>query len=150
MSFVVPFDGSRLARTALSRAGYLGAQCGIPVLAVTVLPEDTDYARKRDWLDPGEQFDADRIEDRLREQVHGIAPDATFQCHRVRRRLDYGAIARIVRDTAERAGADVVFLGSENVGRIAKPISSIGGNVAARVDYDIYLVQKASESGATA
>lgn len=142
---MVPFDGSPLARTALARAAAFGEARDEAVVAATVIPSGREYARERGWLDPGSEFDAGEIRAYLRAHVESVAPEARFRCQHVDSRLSYGDIARRLRDIARDEDATVVFLGSENVGRIAKPVGSIGGNVAARTDYDLYLVQRADE-----
>jgi nucleotide-binding universal stress UspA family protein len=143
MNFVVPYDGSDLAQAALRRANDLGDPVGADVLAVTVIPRDPDCAREKRWLGPGESFNADDIETRIKTEARELAPGVTVQIHSVRRHINTGGIATRLRDVIEDVGADVVFLGCENVGRIAAPVSSIGSNVATRVGYDIYLVQSA-------
>ena len=48
-----------------------------------------------------------------------------------------------------RAGHDhreVVFVGSDNAGRIARPVSSVSSSVAAERAYDVYLVRDAKPS----
>ena len=143
MTVVVPFDGSALARTALARAATIADCRGERLLAVTVLPTNASYAREKGWLGRTETFDADAVAERLEAEVREVAPDAEFQCEEVQSRVQQSGVARRLRNTIENVDATTVFLGSENVGRIAKPISSIGTNVAARTDYDIYLVQRA-------
>jgi len=140
-TFFVPFDGSDLAETALERAVALGDGVTADVVAATVIPHDRNYARDRGWLDDGESFDADHIEGLLRQRVAELAPGAEFRCLTVDAHVSSGGIATRIRDMANDADADVVFLGSENVGSVAAPVSSIGSNVAKRVPYDIYLVQ---------
>jgi hypothetical protein len=120
------------------------------VVAVTVIPGRGDYAREQGWVEGPGTPDPGAIAERLGRQVRAVAPAAEFRSQQVRGRVDRAEIVRRLRTVARETGASTVFLGSENVGRIAKPISSIGSNVAARTDYDIYLVQRpdpAFESG---
>lgn len=141
MKFFVPYDGSTLANAALERAAVLGEGVGADIVVATIVPKDRDYALERGWIADGEEFDGDRIEAVLREEITEIAPDADFRCNIVRSYVSAGNIATRLRDIAMEIEADAVFLGSENVGSIAAPVSSIGSNVATRVPYDIYLVQ---------
>lgn len=141
MKFFVPYDGSKLAKAALERAAVLGEGVDATVVVATIVPKDRDYAIERDWLAADEEFDGDSIEATLREEVHELAPGADFRCTIVRSYVSTGNIATRLRDIAMELEADAVFLGSENVGSIAAPVSSIGSNVATRVPYDIYLVQ---------
>lgn len=141
MKFFVPYDGSRLAVAALERAQQLCGESDVDVVVATVVPNDRDYAIEQGWMSEDEAFDADSIETTLREQVRDIAPDAEFRCLKSHSYASAGSIATRLRDIATEMDADAVFLGSENVGSIAAPVSSIGSNVATRVPYDIYLVQ---------
>jgi nucleotide-binding universal stress UspA family protein len=141
MKFFVPYDGTDLAMAALERATTLGAGVDADIVVATVVPRDRDYALERGWIAGNEGFDPETIEATLRERVADIAPDAEFRCTIVRSHVSAGNIATRLRDIAMEIEADTVFLGSENVGSIAAPVSSIGSNVATRVPYDIYLVQ---------
>ena len=141
MSIVVPFDGSELSRLALRRAAVMSAAFDAAVHAVTVVPRGADYARDQGWIDADEPFDGDRIVERLRAQVAEVAPDATYHAQRVDSRLPRGSIAKRLRRFAREHDANVVFVGSENAGRVVTPISSVGGTVAADEDYDVYVVR---------
>jgi len=142
MSFFVPYDGSTLARAALDRANALD---GHATVVCTVVPDSAEYAREKGWIEEDESFDPDAVERRLEADVQEQAPDAEFRCLHVRPHINPGGIVTQIRDAAEDVDADVVFLGSENVGHIAAPVASIGSNVATRVPYDIYLVQSVGE-----
>jgi nucleotide-binding universal stress UspA family protein len=141
MKFFVPYDGSALAQEALDRAGSLNDDA--TVVVCTVIPDSPDYARSKGWV-TDEQFDAETVERQLTAEIHDRVPDADVRCVHVRPHINAGGIVTRIRDAAEDVGADVVFLGSENVGRIAAPVASIGSNVATRVPYDIYLFQSRS------
>lgn len=141
MNFFVPYDGSKLAVAALEKAERLAEGVGATIVVATVIPKDRDYALDQGWVDENEQFDADQVEETLRAHVADIAPDAEFRCLKSKSYASAGNIATHLRDIAIEIDSDVVFLGSENVGSVAAPVSSIGSNVATRIPYDIYLVQ---------
>jgi nucleotide-binding universal stress UspA family protein len=141
MSIVVPFDGDELAQLALRRASIMAEAFQTPVHAVTIIPRGTDYARNQGWLDADESFDGERIAERLRLQVAEIAPEATYHAQQVNSRLPRGSIAKRLRRFARDKDANVVFIGSENAGRIVTPISSVAGSVAADEDYDVYVIR---------
>ncbi|MEF8870114.1 MAG: universal stress protein [Haloarculaceae archaeon] len=141
MKFFVPYDGSKLAVAALDQAVTLATGTGADIVVATIVPKDRDYALERGWLGETERFDVDAVQETLRAQVAEIAPNAEFRCNTIRSYASAGNIATRLRDIAMDIEADVVFLGSENVGSIAAPVGSIGSNVATRVPYDIYLVQ---------
>lgn len=147
MSFLVPFDGSELAEAALLSAAEFGTVLGESVLAVTVVPSrDVDYAREKGWIDPDESFDEDLIVTRLREQIAATAPDASFEYVTVDRYAPTGAIAKRIRRIARDRSATLVFLGSENAGRMVTNISSVGRSVAADDAYDVVIVRNQGPS----
>jgi nucleotide-binding universal stress UspA family protein len=142
MTLLVPFDGSPLAGAALDRAVQFADAFGDSVVAVAVVPiGDTDYARDRGWIETGEQFDYDAIVSTLREQADERAPDAEFRAERVSRGVQAGSIARIIRRTARELDAAMVFVGSDNAGRLVTTLSSVGGNVASDRTYDVVIVR---------
>ncbi|SDM95746.1 Nucleotide-binding universal stress protein, UspA family [Halogranum gelatinilyticum] len=142
MTFVVPFDGSELATAALDRAVTLGDALGEPVVAVSVVRRnDAPYARKKGWLDADEPFDLETIVERLREQVAEAAPDAEFRHTTIGRFTTDSEVARAIRGLTREVDATVVFVGSDNAGRIVSSLSSIGTKVATDVAYDVYIVR---------
>ncbi|SDZ75656.1 Nucleotide-binding universal stress protein, UspA family [Haloplanus vescus] len=142
MTFVVPFDGSDLAETALVRAVEFGTVLDEQIVSVSVIPEENaSYARERGWLDAGEQFDLETVAGRLHEAVTTHAPSAEFRYDTVGRRATPGTIASRLREQARDADASMVFVGSENAGRLVSSLSSVGETVAADDAYDVVIVR---------
>ena len=147
MRLVVPFDGSALAEAALDRAAQFSETFDAELLAVTVIPNgNAAYARERGWLDADEPFDRERIVRRLREMVLTVAPSASFTDVLVDRSAPYGTIALRIRTLARELNAAMVFIGSENAGRIVTSVSSVGANVATENSYDVVIVRSARPS----
>lgn len=145
MTFVVPFDGSELAEAALVRAVEFGTVLEERVVAVSVIPErDSTYARERGWIDPDEPFEMRAVVERLHEQVADLAPSADFRHEVVSRYASAGTIAGRVRGVARELDASMVFVGSENAGRVVTAVSSVGGSVAADRDYDVVIIRNRS------
>jgi len=157
VTFLVPFDGSPLSRAALARARlYALALDAAPpglrrevlregplqVLAVAVVPEHERYAREKGWIAPGEPFTVERVVADLHRQVVEVDPGASFDVERVDATATAGTISGRLRRRAEAAEVSVVFIGSENAGRIVAPLSSVGAGVAAATDYDVHLVRR--------
>ncbi|MEF8852290.1 MAG: universal stress protein [Haloarculaceae archaeon] len=148
MTYLVPFDGSPLAEAALSRAAEFAAVMDEEVLALSVVPVDErDFAVERGWIDEPAEYDADAIIERLRAQVADVAPEADFRCERP---ADVSSIAsvttdvvRTVRNVANEVDATVVFIGSENAGRVSTPVSSVGAPVSEDPRYDVHIVRHA-------
>lgn len=147
MTFVVPFDGSTLAETALVRAVEFARVLEERVVAVTVVPKDNEtYARARDWLGDDEEFDVERVVSRVHERVTDLAPGADFRHFLVDRRAGAGTIAKHVRRLAVQEEASMVFVGSENAGHIVSEVGSVGGTVAAGGEYDVVIVRQPAPS----
>ena len=142
MTFVVPFDGTELAEAALVRAVEYGNALDEDVAAVTVVPERKRYAREKGWIEAGEPLDADAVVEGLRERVEALAPEATFEYVRIREFPPEERIADHVERLALRHEPSVVFLGSDNVGRVVTPLTSVGVHVAADRAYDVFIVRR--------
>jgi nucleotide-binding universal stress UspA family protein len=148
MTLVVPFDGSRLSKAALLRAVQFEEVLDEDVVAVSAIPaNNAAYARERGWLDADEQFDADAVVSHLREAVAEVAPAADFRHVSVDRNATRGTIANRLRNFARSHDASIVFLGSENAGRITTSLT-VGRSVAADPDYDTLIVSAVRPSNA--
>lgn len=142
MTLVVPFDGSELAEAALGRAVAFGNAFDEAVLAVSVVPNgNAEYARERGWIGPAEPFDRASVVGALHEQVVDCCPSAEFRSEFVGQYAQTGTIANRLRKTARDEEATMVFIGSDNAGRIVTSISSVGGNVAADGAYNVVIVR---------
>lgn len=147
MTLLVPFDGSELAVAALRRATEFAEYTDEDVLALTVVPDEVEYAVERGWVAPEEPFDPERIAAHLEQQVRKAAPDAGF---RYEVPADVSSMAsittdvvRTIRQVAHEVDASVVFVGSENAGRVSTPISSVGAPVSEDPEYDVHIVRHA-------
>jgi nucleotide-binding universal stress UspA family protein len=142
MTLVVPFDGSELAEAALLRATEFGVVFDESVVAVTVIPDgNAEYARERDWIESGEAFDRAAVVSKIHSQVSDLCPSADFRHFVVDRYAPSGAISKRIRKVAKREDASMVFIGSDNAGRLVTSISSVGGSVATDEAYDVVIVR---------
>lgn len=147
MVLLVPFDGSELSRTALRRAAQYAEYTDGELIALTVVPDDAEFARERGWLEPGDTFDVGVITRTLRQEVEEIAPEATHRSELVESDDDQLLssptmdIVRTIRDVAAEADADVLFLGSENAGRVSAPLTSVSNPLAEDPDYDVFIIR---------
>lgn len=147
MTLLVPFDGSDLAEAALVRAAEFGAVFEEDVLAVSVVPKgNAAYARERGWIDPGEAFDTEAIVSRLHEEVTSLTPTADFRHRLVGQYATAGTISNRVRQVAKAEDASMVFVGSENAGRMVTGLGSVGGGIATDAAYDVVIVRHRSPS----
>lgn len=142
MSLLVPFDGTELSEAALVRAMEFGHAFEEDVLVISVIPKNnTSYARERGWLDEDEQFDLQPIVSRLQQRVVDIAPTADFRHVVVDRYATAGTIASRIRKLARKESASMIFIGSENAGRVVSAVSSVGRAVATDRSYDVVIVR---------
>ena len=146
MTYLVPFDGSPLAEAALERAAEFASVMDEDVLALSVVPVDEpSFAVERGWVDDESAFDPEEVAERLRSQVERLAPDATFRCEHP---ADVSSVAsvttdvvRTIRTVAGDVGASIIFIGSENAGRVSTPVSSVGAPVSEDPRYDVHIVR---------
>jgi nucleotide-binding universal stress UspA family protein len=142
MTLVVPFDGSELSETALVRATAFSRVFEEPVLSLTVVPVDNvEYARERGWLSDDEPFDLETVEHRLRRQVLDINPESDVRHEQVDAYAGPGRISKRIRAIAREVDASMVFVGSENAGKVVTSLSSVGSSVATDDAYDVVIVR---------
>ncbi len=142
MTFVVPFDGSELAEAALVRAVEYSNALEEEIVAVSVVPERKKYAREKGWIGEDEEYDVGAVVERLREQVRTLAPDAAFEYERIREFPPEARLANRIERLVLEHDPSVVFLGSDNVGRVVTPLTSVGVHVAADESYDVFIVRQ--------
>lgn len=139
--YLVAFDGSEYAKGALLRAVEYADPARIEVEAFTVIPNSARFARERDWVATTDDYEFRRIVQEFHEQVTTLAPEATFEYQAVDGHVGPGRISREIRHRAINQDAEVVFIGSENAGRIVTSVSSVGGGVASTQEYDVHIVR---------
>ncbi|MFB6184697.1 MAG: universal stress protein [Haloarculaceae archaeon] len=146
MTLLVPYDGSALSKAALERAVEFAAFMDAEVIVLSVLPEDgVEYALQRGWLNEDESYDPGTIRDRLEAEVADLAPAATFRFQQAADLAEQSTIemdvVRTIRNVAAEVGAEIVFVGSENAGRVSTPVTSVGAPVSEDPRYDVHIVR---------
>jgi len=76
--------------------------------------------------------------------VRSLCPDAEFRHLVVDRYARAGTVAKRVRRVAREAEASMVFIGSENAGRMVTTVNCVGASVAADDAYDVVIVRHRS------
>lgn len=140
MTYLVAYDGSALSETALRRATTFAEATDERVVVVSVVPTDDALAEEYGLVGDGE-YDPAEAADRLGEAVGDVAPAAEFRAESVDAYAGKGLIAREITRAASREDASVVFVGSDDAGRIVQPISSVGGAVTSEGDFDVYVAR---------
>lgn len=143
MTFLVPYDGSYLAEAALNRASEYARALDEDVTAVTVVPDDESYAEEKGWYDPVEtpgEFDTTYVAGRLHGEVTDVAPAAAFRFEETEL-ATAATISNRIQEVADEILPSVVFVGTDNVGEIAQPLTSVAGGVAEDAEYDVHVVR---------
>ncbi|QLH79383.1 universal stress protein [Halosimplex rubrum] len=148
MTYLVPFDGSALSEAALERAREFADLTDAELVALVVIPlDERDFAVERGWIDAEERYDPDEIESALEARIRAIAPEATFRCERPEDVSSVASITtdvvRTIRAVAQDVSAEIVFIGSENAGRVSTPVSSVGAPISEDPRYDVHIVHHA-------
>lgn len=141
MTILVAFDGLELSAAALHRAHEYGAAVDERVVAVTVVPNDRNFAVEYGWIDDGEEFSFDRVTDNVRELATDVAPGVECRFEPTSRNPAAGMIASKIRRVARELDPEVVFVGSDDAGGVVTPISSVGGSLSGAGDYDVFIVR---------
>jgi len=138
MVFLVPYDGSSVSDAALDRAVEHGEAFEEEVVAVSLIPTGTEYAERRKWIEPGEDFAAESARTELRRKISETTDDVE------RTYDDSGATgvgngaAEHLRRVARDVDASVLFVGTTGDGdRPTTPFGSIAGSG----EYDVHLVR---------
>lgn len=141
--FMVSYDGSYLADVALMRATEYAEALDEDVTAVSVVPDDTAYAREKEWIEADESFDLEAVTSAIHQQVVEVTPQVSFRSERVDDTAPE-TIAGAIKHVAGELFPAVVFLGSSNAGQIVTPLTSIAGKVGADAHYDVHIVRHRS------
>jgi nucleotide-binding universal stress UspA family protein len=146
VTLLVPFDGSPLAETALRRAREFATYRDEEVVALTVVPDDESFAVERGWIEAGDAHDPEEICTTFELRVKEIDDDVAFRCehpppteHPTATAIDN--VTQTIRRVATELDVTIVFIGSENAGRVSMPVTSVGGPLSADARYDIHIVR---------
>lgn len=139
MVFLVPYDGSRVSEAALDRAVEHGRALEEDVVAVTFVPTGSEYAERRKWIRPTEDFAVESARAELRRKIEETTDDAE------RNYLDSGAssvedgVTEHIRRIANEIDAETLYVGT-NDGEADEPRTPFGG-IANDAGYDVHLVR---------
>lgn len=140
MTYLVAFDGTDLSTVALRRAASFAETNDERLVVVSVLPTDKPLAEEYGLVD-GDDYDPEAAAVRLREAATDVAPDAEVRLERIDPYAGKGQIASKIRERAREEDAEIVFIGSDNAGRVVSPVVSVGGSVASGLEYDVFIAR---------
>jgi len=146
MTLLVPYDGSELSAAALERAREFAEYRGEEVVALTVVPMEESFAIERGWIEAGEAYEPETVCADFEVEVGELAPDVTFRCEHPTESDSFSAtviddITRTIRQVAHDLDASIVFIGSENAGRVSTPVTSVGSPISKDPEYDVHIVR---------
>lgn len=144
MVFLVPYDGSSVSEAALDRAVEHGQALSEDVVAVSLIPTGAEYAERRKWIEPDEEFAVESARAELRRKISETTDSAE------RNYIDSGAsaphdgVAERIRQVASDVDASVLFVGtSENGEDDSDGIQTPFGSIAHEGSYDVHVVRSA-------
>jgi nucleotide-binding universal stress UspA family protein len=139
MVFVVPYDRSPVAEAALRRAVEHGRAFDRDVLAVSYVPTGAEFAERRKWIEPADDFAIEGASAALKRKIE----EATDETELVYRDATAGSpadgIGEAVRETATDVDASVVFVGIANGS--ADALETRFGSISTTASYDVHLVR---------
>jgi nucleotide-binding universal stress UspA family protein len=141
MVFLVPFDGSAVSEAALARAVEHGTALGEDILAVSLVPTGWEYAERRRWIEPDEEFAAETASTDLRRKIAEATDDAERTFDEPGAQSPEDGISNRVRRIAREVDASVLFVGADVTGEDA--LRTPFGEVAVHDEYDLYVVRTA-------
>lgn len=139
MVFLVPYDGSSVSEAALDTAVEHGAAMDEEVVAVSLIPTGSEYAQRRKWISPEEDFAVESARSELKRKIAEATDDAE------RNYTDSGAtapvdgVAKRIRRVASDVDASVLFVGAQD--ETEDNVRTPFGTIAAEADYDVHIVR---------
>ena len=139
MVFLVPFDGSPASEAALARAVEHGQALGEEIVAVSFIPTGAQYAERRKWIQPDEEFAAETASAELRRKIEETTDDAERNFSDSAAYTPDDGLTGRVRQVARDVDASVLFVGSDDDSdeRRTTPFGEVVGNA----EYDIHIVR---------
>ena len=140
MVFLVPYDGSRVAQAALDRAVAHGKALDEEVVAVSFVPTGSEYAERRKWIEPNDQFAAETARSTLQRKIE----EATDESERVLTESSASAphdgVVDRIKQVADDIDASVLYVGTQENGESDDLLTPFG-TVSPRGSYDVHLVR---------
>ena len=142
MVFLVPFDGSPASEAALSRAVEHGSALGREVLAVAFVPTGAEFAERRTWIEPSDDFAVEDASAALQRKIDETTDRTELVYDEASAGSPDDGIGDVVRQTAEDVDATVLFVGAGDA-TVGEGLRTQFGSVAADGSYDVHIVRSA-------
>jgi len=139
MVLLVPYDGSPVSKAALRRAVEHGDALDSSVVAVSFVPTGSEYALRRTWIEPGEDFAIDTAQEELERKIEETVDDAERGYEEAGASALADGAATKIRQVAEDVGASTLYVGSREEST-EEPMTPFGP-IAPDGAYDVHLVR---------
>lgn len=139
MVLLVPYDGSSVSKAALDRAVEHGDALGTEVVAVSFVPTGSEYALRRTWIEPSDDFATDTAREELERKIAETVDDAERRFEEAGASAPADGAADHIRQVAEDVGASTLYVGT-NGDTTEEPMTPFGP-IAPDGEYDIHLVR---------
>jgi len=139
MAYLVPYDGSRVAQAALDRAVEHGEALDEQIVAVSFVPTGSEYAQRRKWIEPSEDFAADSAHQQLRQKIEETTDSAERNFDETGASGVHDGLAERIRRVAADVDASVLFVGTNEDSE--EDVTTPFGSIAPDGEYDVHLVR---------
>jgi len=142
MVFLVPFDGSPASEAALRRAVEHGRALEREVVAVAFVPTGSEFAERRKWIEPSDDFAVDDASATLKRKISEATDETELVYDEASAGSPDDGIGDVVRQTAEDVEATVLFVGAGGA-TVGEGLRTRFGTVASDGSYDVHIVRSA-------
>lgn len=140
MVFLVPFDGSPVSEAALARAVEHGKALEEEIVAVSFVPTGAEYAERRKWIEPDEDFATETASSELRRKIAEATDDSERTFAESTAHSPEDGITDRIQQVAQDVDASILFVGASDTSsddRLQTPF----GDVAPDAEYDVHIVR---------
>jgi len=140
MVFLVPYDGSSVSEAALDRAVEHGRALDEEVVAVSLIPTGSEYAERRKWIEPTEDFAVESARSDLKRKISETTDSSERPLVGMGASSPQDGVTDRIRKVARDVDASVLFVGTADGGgdeRLRTPF----GTIAQDGQYDVHLVR---------
>ncbi|MEF8775572.1 MAG: universal stress protein [Haloarculaceae archaeon] len=138
MVFLVQFDGSGAARSALERAVAYGRALNEDVLAVALLATGAEITHRRTWIESGDDFVVESAVHELRRKIDEATDDAELNFEGRPPQSPEGGISTEIHRIANEVEASVLFLAGDGTGALEVDLDGR----AAGENFDVHVVRE--------
>jgi nucleotide-binding universal stress UspA family protein len=142
MVFLVPYDGSTVSEAALDRAVEHGAALDEQVVAVSLIPTGSEYAERRKWIEPDEEFAVESARKELKRKIVETTDQSERPLVGMGASSPGNGVTDRIRRVAIEVDASVLFVGT-NSDSAEDRLTTPFGTVSQDREYDVHLVRSA-------